>query len=578
MRLYLLGTCPLLLLLLPATAHAADLYVAPTGSDTAAGTQADPLATMAKAQTLAKAGDTVFFRGGTYAYTKGTNSCSSGTASISGVTLDKSGAAGSTINYFAYPGEVPVLDFDGIRDSCRIKGILVTGNYIHLKGLELKGVRQNNDLNHESWGIWIQGSHNTFETLNLHNMMGPGLFIARGSDNLVLNCDSHDNFDEHTSNGAGESADGFGCHVDANETGNVFHGCRAWWNTDDGYDFINAESACTVEYSWAWLNGYKPGTMESIGNGNGFKGGGYGADAKQFPPANQQMQHTVRFCLAFANKAAGFYANHNPVSEFFYNNTSFGNHPDFNMLGENGAGAAITVGVYRNNIALGGTLFSGNDKGPAPDDASNSWNTAGVTVTEADFQSVATTGMDAPRQADGSLPLLPNFRLKADSDLIDKGVDLKLPFAGKAPDLGAFEVGLDMPVVVGGSGNLPGTAGTTSGGVTSGGATMTGGATTSGGVTSGGATTTGGATTSGGAVTTTGGDVTVSGGSGGSGSSQAGATSNPTAGASAGNTDTPNPADTGAGCTCRVGSRERSERAWFWLLPAWLLIRRRRAA
>jgi len=195
---------------LPATAHGATTFYvapAPTGSDANAGSsEAAPLASMVKAQQLAKAGDTVLFRAGTYAYAQGTTTCKSGTDTISGVVLDKDGAANSPINYFAYPGEVPVFDFDGIRDACRIKGILVSGDYIHLRGLEITGVRQNNDLNHESWGVWNQGSHNTFEMLNLHHIMGPGLFIQRGSDNLVLNCDSHHNFDEHTSNGAGESA------------------------------------------------------------------------------------------------------------------------------------------------------------------------------------------------------------------------------------------------------------------------------------------------------------------------------------------------------------------------------------
>ena len=553
------------MLLLPATARAADLYVAPapTGNDSNAGTQAAPLASMAKAQTLAKAGDTVFFRGGTYAYTKGTTSCASGTATVSGVVLDKSGASGSAINYFAYPGEKPVFDFDGIRDACRIKGLLVSGSWIHLKGLEIKGVRQNNDLNHESWGVWNQGSNNTFEALDIHNIMGAGLFIQHGSNNLVLNCDSHHNLDEHTSNGAGESADGFGCHVSAGETGNVLRGNRAWWNADDGYDFINSEAACTVEYSWAWLNGYKPDTMDGIGNGNGFKGGGYGADATQFPPAAQRAQHTVRFCLAFANKAAGFYANHHPVSEFFYNNTSYANHPNFNMLGENDAGADITVGVYRNNIALGGVMFSNNTK--SPDDANNSWNTAGVTVTEADFQSVATTGMDAARQADGSLPVLPNFRLAAGSDMLDKGVDLKLPFAGKAPDLGAFEFGLEPPVMVGGSGNVAGGAGTNGGGTMAG---LAGG---------GGASDSGG--TSGNAGNA-GGSVTVSGGaaSGNSATTVAGTPPTATAGSGTGgnSTATPDPADTGSGCACRVGSPQSSEPAWWLLLPLGLLMRRRR--
>jgi hypothetical protein len=443
-------------------ARAADFYVAPapTGSDTAAGTEAAPFASMAKAQSAAKAGDTVYFRAGTYAYTQGTTTCSSGTATISGVVLDKDGAAGSPIQYFAYPGEVPVFDFDGVRDSCRIRGITVSADYVHLKGLEIKGVRQNNNLNHESWGVWNQGSHNTFEALDVHHIMGAGIFIQRGSDNLVLNCDSHHNLDELTSNGAGESADGFGCHVSAGETGNVFRGCRAWWNADDGYDFINSDAACTVEHSWAWFNGYKPDSMEGIGNGNGFKGGGYGAEPSEFPA--DPAEHTTRFCLAFANKAAGFYANHHPdTGLFFHNNTGFGNHPNFNMLGMSESGADITVGEYRNNISLGGTLFSNRN---GADEASNSWTIDGLMVNEADFQSVATEGMDAPRQPDGSLPVLPNFRLAEGSDLIDKGADLGLPFAGAAPDLGAFEVGLEPPIVSGGSAGAAGVAGSSASG------------------------------------------------------------------------------------------------------------------
>src|SRR6185295_10892551 len=133
------------------------------------------------------------------------------------------------------------------------------------------------------------------------------------------------------SNGAGESADGFGCHVSAGSTGNVFRGCRAWWNSDDGFDFINAFEAVTVENSWAWSNGYLPGTMTSSGNGNGIKAGGYGTDTSTFPA--RPPRHTVRLCLSFQNKAAGFYANHHPGPVVFQSNTGYGNHPNFNMLG-----------------------------------------------------------------------------------------------------------------------------------------------------------------------------------------------------------------------------------------------------
>jgi MYXO-CTERM domain-containing protein len=533
----------------PSLAAAADLYVSPTGSDSAAGTEAAPLSSLARAQELVQPGDTVFLRAGTYAFSAGTTTCKSGTDTISGVVLNKSGSAGKPIRYFAYPGEKPVLDFDGIRDSCRIKGILVSADYVHLKGLELKGVRQNNDLNHESWGVWNQGSHNVFELLDVHHIMGAGIFIQRGGDNLVLNCDSHHNLDEHTSNGAGESADGFGCHVDAADTGNVFRGCRAWWNADDGYDFINADAPCTVEHSWAWLNGYKPGTMESIGNGNGIKAGGYGADPAKFPA--KPAEHVVRFCLAFANKAAGFYANHHPSSLLFYNNTSYANHPNFNMLGMDDAGGDITVGKYRNNIALAGTLFSNRS---AADDAGNSWTLAGLMVSDADFQSVATTGMDAPRQADGSLPLLPNFRLAEGSDLIDRGSDLGLPFAGEAPDLGAFELGLEQPGSAGSGGAAGGAAGSSGGGNLAGSPGVAGGS--------------GGAPSSAGAA----GKPSSSGGAppaaGSAGAPQAAA-----AGTSALATPPTEPAD--GGCACRTSHTSSSRSSVLWGLLLLVGLRRR---
>nr|WP_306956195.1 right-handed parallel beta-helix repeat-containing protein [Streptomyces sp. B4I13] len=285
-------------------------------------------------------------------------------------------------------------------------------------------------LNHESWGIWISGSNNTFEQLDLHHNMGPGLFIQDGGGNLVLNSDSHHNYDPHTSNGAGESADGFGAHISANHPGNVFRGDRAWWNSDDGFDLINAFSSVTIENSWAWLNGYLPGTTTPSGNGNGFKAGGYGGKY-----VSNGVKHTVRSSVAFNNRSSGFYANHHTVADDFFNNTSYGNHPDFNMLGISRTGAAIGLGNLRNNIAYTGTLLS-NMTGTSA--SYNSWN-LNVNLSNSHFQSVSTSGWDASRQADGSLPVLPYLRLASNSTLIDKGVNVGLPYNGSAPDLGAFE-------------------------------------------------------------------------------------------------------------------------------------------
>jgi hypothetical protein len=496
------------ILLFPLSARAATFYVSPTGSDAAAGTMAAPFASWAQAQTAASPGDTVYFRGGTYTYTTSTTTCGGDTgALVAAVVLSKSGTANAMINYFAFPGETPIFDFSGITDTtnynCRHIGVRVQANFLHLKGLELKGVLQLNNLNHESWCIYvIGGNNNLFEQLDAHHNMGPGFFVITGGGNTFLNCDSHENEDTLTSNGDGQSADGFGCHpTSAANTGNIFIGCRAWWNSDDGWDFINSSAPCTVKYSWSWYNGYKPDAITNgapvslaAGNGNGFKGGGHGIP--QVLPAGTIPQHTIEQNCAFFNKANGVYANHDIVSSFFYNNTSYNNGVDFNMLGD-ALGDTVgtddtSVGILRNNLAFGHTLISDNTNPGPISDMFNSWDTnLGLTVTAADFQSLTFTppascpeaytpggtaccaptdmtcfsGLASARNADGSLPVLPFLRLAATSDLIDKGTDVGLPFSGAAPDLGCFETGLVFDPSDGGTGSS--SSSSSSGGVSS---------------------------------------------------------------------------------------------------------------
>ena len=52
------------------------------------------------------------------------------------------------------------------------------------------------------------------------------------SDNLILNCTSYNNCDE-----AMEDADGFAAKLTCGE-GNVFRGCIAAYNADDGWDLF----------------------------------------------------------------------------------------------------------------------------------------------------------------------------------------------------------------------------------------------------------------------------------------------------------------------------------------------------
>ena len=185
----------------------------------------------------------------------------------------------------------------------------------------------------------------------------------------------------------------------------------------------------TIENSWAWRNGYVPGTTTSAGNGAGFKSGGYGGDYEANAP-----KHTVRFSVAFLNKAAGFYANHHPVANDFFNNTGYSNRPDFNMLGIDSAVPPSDRGNLRNNIAYTGTATSNMSGTNA---AYNSWN-LGVTLSDSQFHSVSTPAGTRPPEPTEACPCCP-LRLAANSTLIDKGTDVGLPYNGRAPDLGAFE-------------------------------------------------------------------------------------------------------------------------------------------
>ncbi|GGC21054.1 right-handed parallel beta-helix repeat-containing protein [Pseudoduganella buxea] len=414
--------------------HAATYYVAPNGSDGAAGTKAAPWKSFAKAQDAAGAGDTVYFRGGAYVYMAGLNTCASTTATVNAVTLNKSGSDGRPIRYWAYPGEKPVFDFAQMKDNCRVKAFNITASWLHLKGLEIKGAPQQpgNLANNESWGVWIRGSYNILEALDTHHHMGPGLFLADGSHNLILNVDSHHNYDPYSKSGAGQNADGFGAHIKANQPGNVFRGWLAWANTDDGFDLINAYSPVVIEHSWAWLHGYLPGTTTSIpaGNGNGFKIGGFSGVYQPNAPV-----HVVRFSVALRNKVNGFYANHHPVANQFYNNTAASNGIGFNLLGIAPDNTPLNLGVARNNVAYGGTAAA-NTAGTQT--SHNSWNLAQAPTAD-DFQGVSMSGWDAPRLPDGSLPVLPHFHLAPRSGLVDAGIDVGLPYTGRAPDLGAYE-------------------------------------------------------------------------------------------------------------------------------------------
>jgi hypothetical protein len=463
------------------SARAAEYYVATTGSDSNAGTMAAPFATLQKGVNTAAAGDTVWIRGGTYKITTPANSGA-------GINFTKSGTSDTArIKYWAYPGEVPLFDFSGLQISTTgyTMGFVVNANYLHFKGLEICCVPMNTSSNN---GISVNGSsaHDIFEQLNMHHNAGNGIFIGNksGGGHLVLNCDAHDNYDPNSNQGMGQNADGFGVHYQTSGERTIIRGCRAWWNSDDGYDLINQDIPVTVEGSWAFMNGYANygATNPTDGNGNGFKMGS----------SPMMVRHLVQNNVAWKNKASGFYANHSPGGNTWYNNTSFNNGTQFNMLASppNDPNTTITLSgslahIMRNNVGFPNR----NSNMTGVDTMFNAWDLS-ITPANGDFASVSDPsaptsgqamgmgiegmGTMGPRQADGSLPNISFLRLAAGSKMIDKGTDVGLPFVGTAPDLGAYEYGAASTT---GSGGTTGTGGTTgAGGTTAAGSGGRGGA------------------------------------------------------------------------------------------------------
>jgi len=83
-----------------------------------------------------------------------------------------------------------------------------------------------------------------------------------------LNCDSYENYDPGN---LGENADGFATKFGLG-TGNILRGCRAWNNSDDGYDCWNTDPP-SESVTFRSLLGLQNG-IDRWGAGSGFNGDG----------------------------------------------------------------------------------------------------------------------------------------------------------------------------------------------------------------------------------------------------------------------------------------------------------------
>ncbi|MGE5807424.1 MAG: right-handed parallel beta-helix repeat-containing protein [Ignavibacteria bacterium] len=384
------------------------IYVAPGGSDGNPGTFMEPLATIPAAVIKAQPGDTIYLRGGTY------------TLSTT-ITISRDGSESSRFYLSAFNYERPLLNFSSMAVSSSNRGIRLSGDYWHVKGINIKGAGDN--------GMNVSGSNNIIEFCSFFENRDTGLQLSGGaSNNQIINCDSYFNADPDNGD-----ADGFAPKLDVG-SGNYFYGCRAWQNSDDGWDGYLRPSNdinTTLENCWCFANGYLKNGNPSSGNGNGYKMGG---------SDDRTLMHnfTLKNCIAFDNRVKGFDQNNNKGSMIIYNSSAYRNGTNYSITSPLNAGKTAEI---INGLSLGafGSL------GAFVAQQTNSWQSS-FNVAADDFISIDTSGVRGPRNADGSLPDINFLHLAPGSDLINGGTDVGLPFAGSAPDLGAFETGLNVPV------------------------------------------------------------------------------------------------------------------------------------
>jgi uncharacterized repeat protein (TIGR02059 family) len=401
-------------------------YVSPTGNDAAAGTFAAPWATWSRAMTAVYPGDIVYFRGGVYPISAHIYLTSDYT---------RSGTHGHPISYMAYPGEVPI--FDGTTHPStygQVFGLYCQDlNYIYLKGLTFRNFTQkaNND---QANGVGaISCNQITFDQCKSYGNGGHG-FSSYICDTITFtNCDSYNNCDVLQVGYPGGTADGFTSATDGYRAAGciTYYGCRAWYNSDDGFNDVSDEKV-VMDHCWAFNNG------RLSGDGNGFKPGWMYADVD---PVGRRIVN----CIAAFNRAIGFHENSFPTSQArmnmeVYNNIAY--HNDiwgFCSRIESTSTHTENQNIYRNNIAYANTSaeYSVQDASYWVHDH-NSWDLP-VTISNADFVSVDSTGLTSARQSDGSLPNLNFLKLTTGSDLINAGTNVGLSYTGSGPDIGWFE-------------------------------------------------------------------------------------------------------------------------------------------
>ncbi len=378
-------------------AKLSEIHVSPNGTPSGRGTADSPL-TLATAVQYVRPGQTIILAEGEYNFVAALR-----------IPHGIDGTAEAPIRMIADPNAAtrPVLDFKGLT-----AGIVHGGDYWYFEGFDVTGATNGQK------GFQVSGHYNVLENIHTYHNGNSGIQISRfaGSDpvsewpshNLILNCTSWGNAD------AGyEDADGFAAKLTCGE-GNVFDGCVAHHNADDGYDlFAKLETgpigAVTLRNCVAYANGIlEDGTIG--GNGNGFKMGG----------SNIPGGHKLIDSYAFFNRSKGIDSNSCPdiIVEncVSYNNLRY-NVAFYTNVEQNTAYQATNVISFKDATIPGGDPAEGDEFKPKGTqdmsafqndscyywDGAHAVNADGEQITAEDFVSLEFKGVN--RHEDGSIDM-----------------------------------------------------------------------------------------------------------------------------------------------------------------------------
>lgn len=310
------------LFLHPQTARAAGntYYVAVSGSDSNAGTQAAPWKTIQKAANAAAAGDTVYVRGGTYKEK---------------VIVRNSGSASAPITFMAYPGETPVIDANGISMANYFEGgFTISGrNYIEVTGFKVINVTKGFGI------VCVSSDHCVIRNNQTYNTLMSGIVMRYAAYATV------DHNDVGLANNDGEqemitvSGSAF-----VTVTNNVVHDGGPGTNGGEGIGVKDNSHDVLVRNNEVYNNS-RIGIYVDAYTGEGYN----------ITVDGNRVHHSKRIGIAVEAEKSGHSLNNIVI----INNLVYRNGQAGIALGDWGYGTISKIFIVNNTVALNG-IGAGN--------------------------------------------------------------------------------------------------------------------------------------------------------------------------------------------------------------------------